>query len=71
MPINKDLKIASYLLAANFEVVVLILGACEIAKWLNDHYPKGFDWLMVTMVIALIIIIKSWYVLFKEIIKKK
>ena len=40
MAMNKDLKIASYLFAANFEVVVLILGAWEIAKWLNEHYQK-------------------------------
>ena len=67
---NKDLRAASYLIAANFEVIVLIIGAWEIAKWANEKYPISFSWLMVTMPIAVIIIIKSWYVFFNEILKK-
>ncbi len=68
---NKDMRIASYLIAANFEVVVLIIGAWEIAIWLDNNYPVSFDWKLLTMPLAVIIIIKSWYVLFKEIIKKR
>ena len=41
------------------------------AESLNEQYPQSFDWLFVTIPLALILIVHSFYVVFRFIIQKE
>ena len=56
-------------MGANFETVAAMFAAFYGAKWLNAHYPKGFDWAAVTHVLGLLLIVRSWYVVLRILIR--
>lgn len=57
------------LLAANFETVIYVFMAWWAAGYLNEHYPQGFNWSLVTYVLGLLMILRSWYVVFRSLMK--
>ncbi|RYZ59817.1 MAG: hypothetical protein EOP07_02835 [Proteobacteria bacterium] len=56
-------------MAANFEAVAAMVAAYWSAKYLNEHYPKGFDWANLTYVLGLLLIARSWYVVLRTLIR--
>ena len=56
-------------MGANFEAVAAMIAAWYGAQWLNEHYPKDFDWANVTYVLGLILIARSWYVVLRVLIR--
>ena len=54
-------RVLAYLLAANVEAVALLFGASYAADWLDEHYPKEFQWITVTIVLAMLGIVHAWY----------
>lgn len=66
---NSNVKILSYLLAANMEAVALFLGAWWVGQWLDNKYPQNFSWMLVVIGIAVIVLLHSWYVIFSLILK--
>ncbi|HYX35048.1 MAG TPA: hypothetical protein VE954_18275 [Oligoflexus sp.] len=62
----KPIQQMGHLLAANFETLLYIGVAWWAARYLNENYPKGFDWAIVTYVLGLILILRSWYVVFRS-----
>ncbi|MEY4630319.1 MAG: hypothetical protein RIQ81_439 [Pseudomonadota bacterium] len=66
---NKMTRGFSYLLAVNFEVLVVIFGAWGAAKWLDAEYPQSFRWLMVTVPLAFIVIAHSFYAVIRALMR--
>jgi len=56
-------------MGANFEAVAAMVVAHYAAGYLNEHYPKDFDWATVTYVLGLLLIARSWYVVLRILIK--
>ncbi len=48
------------LLALNVEAVGFAIAGYLAGQWLNEHYAKDFDWLLLTMLLALLGIGYSW-----------
>lgn len=59
----------AYVMGANFETVMWIVAAHFGANWLNENYPKSFDWSNVTYLFALLLICRSWYVIIRMLIR--
>ena len=58
-------------MGANFESIAYILAAWQIGDWLNENYPRDFNWSQVTYLLGLLLIIRSWYVIFGVMIKNQ
>ncbi len=65
----KAVQQMAHLLAANFETLFYIGMAWWSARYLNEQYPLGFNWAIVTYVFGLILILRSWYVVFHSLMK--
>lgn len=65
----KPLQQMSHVLAANFETVVYVFAAYQGTKYLNEHYPQSFPWTYVTYSLALLMILRSWYVVFRSLLR--
>jgi hypothetical protein len=58
-----------HLLAANFETLIYIGMAWWASGYLNEIYPRSWSWSNVTYPLGLILILRSWYVLFRSLMK--
>ncbi len=58
-------------LSANFETICYIGLAWYLGSYLNEHYPRDFDWSKYTYVFGLLLIIRSWYVVFRVLIQSQ
>ena len=56
-------------MGANFEAIAAMTAAYYSAIWLNEHYPKNFDWATVTYILGLLLIARSWYVVLRVLIR--
>jgi hypothetical protein len=65
----KPLQQMGLLLAANFETLIYVIMAWWSARYLNEQFPRSFDWAIVTYVLGLLMILRSWYVLFRSLTK--
>jgi hypothetical protein len=65
----KPIHQMGHLLAVNFETLVYIGVAFWATGYLNEHYPQSWTWSNVTYPLALILIGRSWYVLFRSLMK--
>lgn len=66
---NRKYRLYALLMGANFETILYLLAAWQVGIWLNENYPKDFDWSAVTYAIGLILMMRSWYVILRVIIK--
>ncbi len=57
------------LAGANFETVIYMIAAWQISKWLNENYKTNFDWALVCFLLALLLIARSWYAIFRILIR--
>lgn len=57
------------LLAANMETIALLGAAWWLAGYLNENYPRDFDWLIVTALIACVVVAHSWFVILRTILR--
>lgn len=67
----KKHKAYALLMGANFETVAYLLAAWQGGIWLNENYRQDFDWSIVTYILCLILIGRSWYVIFSVMIKSQ
>jgi hypothetical protein len=67
----KPIHQMGHLLAANFETLIYIGMAFWATGYLNENYPKSWSWANVTYPLGLILIIRSWYVLFRSLMKSQ
>ncbi len=58
-------------MAVNMETVILMLAGWWVGGWLNTNYPKDFTWIVVTFPIAAVLVVHSWYVLFRSLMRPK
>ncbi len=65
----KQLQKFGLVMGANFEAIAALFMAYYSAEWLNEHYPKDFNWSAVTYVLALLLILRSWYVMLRTLIR--
>ncbi len=62
-------KAFSYLISAQVQAVTLILMAFWVGDWLNENYPKGFNWYLATFTIAVIAIFQTFYMVIRAALK--
>ena len=60
----------SYLIAAQFQAIGLILAAWWLGEWLNDHHPVSFNWYAVTFPVAVVGVGQSFYVVIRHALKQ-
>ena len=65
----KQLHKFGLVMGANFETVAAVVIAYYAAGYLNDKYPKDFNWSSVTYVLALLLIVRSWYVMLRVLVR--
>ena len=58
-------------LSANFETIAYIGLAWYLGRYLNEEYPRDFDWSKFTYVFGLLLIVRSWYVVFRVLIRSQ
>lgn len=59
-----------YIMAANAEALGVLLFSWWLGKTLNQHFPsESMNWMIPTMLFALIMIGLSWYRLLRSLIK--
>ena len=68
---DRNTRGLAMLLATQFQAIIFLGAAWYGAESLNEQYPQGFDWLFVTIPLSLILIVHSFYVVFRFIIKKE
>jgi hypothetical protein len=56
----------SYVIAAQFQAVGLILVAWWGGNWLNEQHPLSFNWYAVTFPIATIAVGQTFYVVIRH-----
>lgn len=52
---NRFLTGFSYLLFLNFELAIFLIGAVQGARFLNREFNRGFDWIVITVPISLLL----------------
>jgi hypothetical protein len=45
----------SYLMFLSFELVIFLVGGVYLSKYLNSVYSVGFDWIIATMPLSLVL----------------
>lgn len=65
----KQLQKFGLVMNANFESIASMAVAFYAARWLNENHPKAFDWAAVTYVLGLLLIVRSWYVVLRVLIR--
>lgn len=65
----KQLHKFGLVMGVNFETIAAMVVAYYAAEYLNDKYPKDFNWSSVTYVLALLLIMRSWYVMLRVLIR--
>lgn len=68
---DKGTRGLAFLLSVQFQAVLFLAAAWYGAEFLNEKYPMEFDWLTITIILALILIAHSFYVVFKFLIQKE
>jgi hypothetical protein len=57
--------------SANFETLAYIGASWYVGKYLNESYPRDFNWHSVTYLLGLLMIGRSWYVVFRFLIRSQ
>lgn len=57
-------RLLGYIMAANFEVIGVLLLSWWLGSWLNEKYSSTINWLSVTYFCGLVIIVISWVRIF-------
>lgn len=66
---DKMTRSLSYLIAAQVQAITLILAAWIAGDWLNERYPKDFNWYAVTFPIGILAVAQSFYVIIRRVIQ--
>ena len=59
-------KAFTYVLAAQFQAVGIILAAWWIGDWLDHNMAQSFPWLAVTLPVGLLVIAQTFYVMVRR-----
>ena len=71
MSVQQKYRVYALLAGANFESIVYMIAAWQGSKWLNENFDQGFDWTLVCFLLALLLVARSWYVMFRMLIKQQ
>jgi len=69
--LDKSTRGMAFLLSVQIQAVIFLLTGWYLAGYLNETYPRSFDWLFVTIPSAILLIVHSFYVVFRFLIKKE
>jgi hypothetical protein len=58
-------KALTYVIAAQFQALALLLLGWWVGKELNSNFPASFDWLLVTILFAVVASLQTFYVLIR------
>lgn len=65
----KVLQQMAQLMAVNVETLLVVGIGWWSARFFNLHYPMAYDWSLVTYSLALLIILRSWYLVFRSLFR--
>jgi tellurite resistance protein TehA-like permease len=60
----------SYLIAAQFQAVGLILVAWWGGNWLNEQHPLSFNWYAITFPVATLAVAQTFYVVIRHALRQ-
>jgi membrane protein implicated in regulation of membrane protease activity len=60
----------SYLLVLYFELALIVAAGVFGARYLNEHYPVGFNWMMLTAAISVALCIYLPYRFLVKLVKE-
>lgn len=66
---NSQFRKFGLVMSACVETVVFMFAAKLGGDWLNNSFPKSFNWFGVTSLLALIMIVHSWYVILRILVR--
>lgn len=67
MPLMASLtKGFTYVLAAQFQAIGVILAAWWFGEWLDKNHPLSFSWLAITLPVAILVIAQTFYVVVRR-----
>jgi len=70
--VTENYRGLAYLLAANFQALGLILGGWGVGSLLDKRFPvEGLSWITVSILIAVVVVIYTWYVMFQSLVRQK
>ena len=67
---KKIYRLFGLMMALPFQCLVFFIGAFYFGEFLNEQYPKSYDWKNICMAFAFILTIQSFYVVIKYVIKE-
>ncbi|MFW7378308.1 MAG: hypothetical protein ACOH5I_05845 [Oligoflexus sp.] len=67
---NTQFRKFGLVMSACVETIVFMLAAKWGSDWLDSNYPQSFDWFPILSLLALILIVHSWYVIFRTLIRE-
>lgn len=68
---DKNTRALAYLLGVQFQALMFLGVAWYGAEHLDKAYPsKSFDWIVITLPVALLVIGHSFYAVFRFLVKK-
>jgi hypothetical protein len=68
---DKGTRGLAFLLSVQVQAVIYLAGAWYGAESLNEQFKQSFDWLMVTIPLAILLIFHSFYVVFRFLVTKE
>lgn len=67
MPLMASLtKAFTYVLAAQFQAIGLLLAAWWIGEWLDQNRPLSFSWLAITLPVSVLVMAHTFYVMIRR-----
>lgn len=60
----------TYLIAAQFQAVALLFFAWWAGEWMNEHWPKSFNWYAVTVPVAVLGVAQTFYVVIRQVLRE-
>ena len=66
---NKYTAVFGYLIAVNFEALVIIMALFKVIPWLNEQNYIQFNWGYILIPIGSTVVLKDYYNVIKKIMK--
>lgn len=66
---NTQFRKFGLVMSACVETVVFMFAAKWSGDWLDGRYPRSYSWFGITSLLALIMIVHSWYVILRILIR--
>ena len=68
---DKNTKAMAFLFASKVQAIIFFVAAWHGAEYLNKKYPVSYDWLSLTLPLAIVLTLYNFYIVFKFLLRKE